>query len=146
MDSFHDVIEAIKSRVEAVDFIGQRVKLKKVGRNWVGSCPFHDDSKPSFTVFSETQSYYCFGCGKGGDVIRFLQDHEKIDLKGAVNRLAQLSGQSAMFRFDAKEMDEWARVREALKATVEFYQSSLSPDAFHYLEAKRGLSPLTSPL
>ena len=141
MDNFHDVIEAIKSRVEAVDFIGQRVKLKKVGRNWVGLCPFHDDSKPSFTVFPETQSYYCFGCGKGGDVFRFLQDHEKIDLKGAVNRLAQLSGQSAMFRFDTKEMEAWARVREALKDSVEFYHSCLNPDAFHYIEAKRGLSP-----
>lgn len=68
---------AIKERVDIVEHIGRFTELRKVGKNLIGRCPLpgHDDSSPSFYVYPETKSFYCFGCAIGGDVITFAQYH-----------------------------------------------------------------------
>jgi DNA primase len=68
------VLRAVKDRLSIVDVIGRTVKLTKRGSNYKGLCPFHGEKTPSFNVSETKQLYYCFGCGRGGDLVRFVQD------------------------------------------------------------------------
>jgi len=65
-------LQELKLRNDIGDVISSYVNLKRKGRNLVGLCPFHGEKTPSFTVYTETESFYCFGCGAGGDVISFI--------------------------------------------------------------------------
>ena len=70
-----EIIEEIKTRNDIVEVIGSFVQLKRAGStNFKGLCPFHQEKTPSFHVDSARQMFHCFGCGKGGDVVRFLMD------------------------------------------------------------------------
>jgi DNA primase len=85
-----DEIEAIKHGVELVSFMKARgVELKQVGENYRGFCPFHEDTTPSLTVNPKENLWNCFGCGTGGDVIRFVELIHGVDFKEAVRRLAE---------------------------------------------------------
>jgi DNA primase len=85
-------IEAIKRGVDLVSLIKSRgVNLKKNGKGWSGQCPFHEDSEPSFSVNVETNLWQCFGCGKGGDAIRFIELIDKVSFREAVKRLSSLT-------------------------------------------------------
>lgn len=83
-------IEQIKSRIDIIDIIGEYVKLKKRGSNYLGLCPFHNEKTPSFTVSPAKELYKCFGCGKSGNAISFLMEHDKLSyvetLKWLANR------------------------------------------------------------
>ena len=68
-----DFLDELHDRNEIVDVISSYVQLKKAGRLFRGLCPFHNEKTPSFTVYPDTQNYYCFGCGNGGDVITFIK-------------------------------------------------------------------------
>ncbi|MGE5443665.1 MAG: CHC2 zinc finger domain-containing protein [Ignavibacteriales bacterium] len=72
--------------------IGQYIHLRKSGNKFTGKCPFHDDRSPSFVVYPETSSYYCFGCKKSGDIFRFVMEIEKLSFKDAVEALSRYSG------------------------------------------------------
>jgi len=75
----------LKSRSDIIAVIeAHGVELRKAGRNFIGLCPFHNEKTPSFTVYPGQSTYHCFGCGKGGDVISFLQEAEHTDFMGAV--------------------------------------------------------------
>ncbi len=91
----------LRSTVSIVDVVGQFVTLRKVGRNWVGLCPFHAEKSPSFNVREETGRYKCFGCDKSGDVFTFVQEHEHLDFVGAVEHLAAKAGHAAHLHLDA---------------------------------------------
>lgn len=78
------------NNIEAI--MGNYVQLTRRGRNYVCSCPFHSEKTPSCTIFTDTQSFYCFGCGAGGDVITFIMKIENLDFSEAVKLLAQRSG------------------------------------------------------
>ncbi len=88
----HEVIEEIKYRNEIESAISQYVNLKRRGKNLVGLCPFHSEKTPSFTVYPENGSFYCFGCGVGGDVITFTGLIENLDYIESVKLLAEKSG------------------------------------------------------
>ena len=88
----NDFLITVKDRNPIEDVIGQYVPLKRAGSNLVGICPFHSEKTPSFTVFPSTSSYYCFGCGAGGDVITFVMQTENSDYKDAVESLARRAG------------------------------------------------------
>ncbi|EAQ98034.1 DNA primase [Congregibacter litoralis] len=81
-------IDDLLDRVDIVDVIDRRVKLKKTGKNFSARCPFHDEKSPSFSVNPEKQFYYCFGCGAGGNALGFIMDYENIDFPQAVENLA----------------------------------------------------------
>lgn len=85
-------IEEILFRADIVDTISSYVTLKRAGSNFGGLCPFHSEKTPSFTVFPGTRSFYCFGCGAGGDVITFVMRAENLDYPSAVEFLAQRVG------------------------------------------------------
>lgn len=71
-----EVIEEVRARNDVVDVIGGYIHLQKKGSNYFGLCPFHNEKSPSFSVSPQKQMYYCFGCGKGGNVITFVMDYE----------------------------------------------------------------------
>jgi DNA primase len=83
-----DSIEALKARLDVVDVVGSYVELKKAGVNYKSPCPFHDDKSPSFVVSPQKQIYHCFGCGAGGDSVRFVMEYEKLNYPEALEKLA----------------------------------------------------------
>ena len=85
-------VEEIKNRLNIVDIVGERVTLKKAGRNFKGLCPFHGEKTPSFMVSPERATFHCFGCGKGGSVIDFVMEYEHIDFIEALEQLAGRAG------------------------------------------------------
>ena len=88
-------LEDLKFRNPIEDVISSYVSLKRAGSNLVGLCPFHNEKSPSFTVFPATKSFYCFGCGAGGDVITFTMKAENIgyaDALGAISERHIFSG------------------------------------------------------
>lgn len=86
------IIEELKYRNDIEDVISGYVTLKRAGSNLVGLCPFHSERSPSFTVFTGTRSFYCFGCGAGGDVISFVMRAENLDYMDALRYLAKRAG------------------------------------------------------
>lgn len=87
-----DVVETVRQRSDIVEVVSRYVQLKKKGKNHTGSCPFHNERTPSFTVTPEKQIFYCFGCGAGGDVFKFLMLKENLSFQDAVTMLAQQAG------------------------------------------------------
>ena len=76
-----DIIEKIRDEIAIEDAIGHFLPLKPKGRSFWGLCPFHQEKTPSFHVHPERQIYYCFGCGRGGNVFRFLMDREGMNIQ-----------------------------------------------------------------
>ena len=77
-------IDDLLARVDIVDVVDSRVKLKKTGRNYSACCPFHKEKTPSFTVSPDKQFYYCFGCGASGNAVGFVMDFDHIGFPEAV--------------------------------------------------------------
>ena len=92
-DSF---LQELKLKTDIEDVISTYVTLKRRGATLVGLCPFHNEKTPSFTVYPATQSFYCFGCGAGGDAVSFTKRINSIDYIEAVKLLAQRAGMPAM--------------------------------------------------
>ena len=78
------LISEIKNSVNIVDVIGEVVQLTKAGRNFLGLCPFHGEKTPSFNVVEDKQFYHCFGCGRSGDVFKFIEDYRGVSFMEAV--------------------------------------------------------------
>ncbi len=81
-------IDDILTKINIVDLINSRVKLKKAGRDYQACCPFHHEKTPSFTVSDKKQFYHCFGCGAHGNAISFLMEYDKLEFVEAVEELA----------------------------------------------------------
>ncbi len=139
-DSF---LEQLRSRVEIEDVISEYVQIKRRGKNLVGLCPFHSEKTGSFTVFPATQSYYCFGCGAGGDAITFIKNIENLDYIDAVTMLAHKAGLEMP---EMKSQDaNYKKKRETTlainkEAANYFYRNLLSDDgkaALEYLKNRK---------
>ena len=87
-----EIIEEVRDRSDIEQIIGSYVTLKRAGSNVKGLCPFHNEKTPSFTVYPDSQSFYCFGCGAGGDVITFTMKYNNLDYTGAIEYLAARAG------------------------------------------------------
>ena len=87
-----NTIQQILSRIDIIDVVGGFVKLKKRGTNYLGLCPFHNEKTPSFTVSPSKEIYKCFGCGKSGNTISFIMEHEKYSYVDALQWLANKYG------------------------------------------------------
>ncbi len=83
-----EVVQEVRSRADIVDVIGQYVNLKKKGANYFGLCPFHGEKTASFSVNPRMQIFHCFGCGKGGDVIKFTMEYENLTFPEAIKKIA----------------------------------------------------------
>ena len=143
-----EIIEEIKFRNNIESVVSSYVNLKRAGSNFNGNCPFHSEKTPSFTVFPATQSFYCFGCGAGGDAITFVMRAENLDYISAVRLLAERSGiklPEEQIRPDGKKEVSRSRVLEMNKAALEFFKKSLfderiGKEAREYFFNKRKLS------
>src|SRR3989338_3081404 len=89
---FQNNKEEIRSRISIVSFIGEKVPLKKSGRNFKGVCPFHHEKTPSFMVNEEKQIFHCFGCGEGGDIFSFVMKFDNLTFPEALRELAGRAG------------------------------------------------------
>src|SRR3989304_3867903 len=106
----------VKSSVDIARIIGETVRLKKSGSNYLGLCPFHQEKTPSFSVHATRQFYYCFGCGAKGDVFRFVMETERVPFPEAIQRVAQRAGIPVPARVSAAEAESpEARLRLALE-------------------------------
>ncbi len=85
-------IEEVRARSDIVDVLGRYLRLERAGSNFRALCPFHREKTPSFNVSPERQGFHCFGCGKGGDVFRFLMEYENVDFPAALRMLADWAG------------------------------------------------------
>lgn len=140
-------LEEIKDRNDITELVSRYVALKRAGGNMSGLCPFHNEKTPSFTVFPKTRSYYCFGCGAGGDAVSFVMAMEGLGYRDAVEYLANRAGLQ-LEKEGERPKDEVRRDR-VIAATTEaarFFHSALKSEAgknaLAYLE-KRGFSLLT---
>lgn len=148
-----DTIEEVKQRIDIVDLISERVVLKKRGREYVGLCPFHEEKSPSFTVSPAKQMYYCFGCGAGGNGIKFLMEVGKQSFGEVVFDLARRY-QIPIKTLAAEQRQELEQklslkeqLYEIMAVTVSFYQHALSQPqgekALDYLKVQRQLTAET---
>lgn len=126
-DSF---LQELKLKTDIEDVISTYVTLKRRGATLVGLCPFHNEKTPSFTVYPATQSFYCFGCGAGGDAITFVKKIENLDYLDAVKTLAQRAGlQMPQEGFDDSLSKRRRRILEMNREAARFYHSVLlSPE------------------
>lgn len=83
-----DAIEGLKARLDIIDVVSNYIELKRAGANYKAPCPFHDEKSPSFVVSPQKQIYHCFGCGAGGDSIKFVMEYEKLTYPEAIEKLA----------------------------------------------------------
>lgn len=137
-------VEELKYRNKIDDVISSYVNLKRTGSNKTGLCPFHSEKTPSFTVFTNTETFHCFGCGAGGDVITFIMRAENLEYTAALEFLAKRAGMEMPVDNEHKsEMLKRSRILEMNKDAAKFFNQMLySPEAERaraYLE-KRKLS------
>lgn len=122
-----DFLMEIRSRADIETTISSYVNLKRAGRISKGLCPFHGEKTPSFTVYPDTQSYYCFGCGNGGDVITFIKNIENLDYIDAVRFLADKNGLNMPEEnsYDNTMNKRRLRMLEANREAAKFFHSCL---------------------
>ncbi|MBR3503984.1 MAG: DNA primase [Clostridia bacterium] len=140
-------LDELRSRVEITDVVAEYVELKQKGRRFWGRCPFHGEKTPSFSVDSEAQMFYCFGCHKGGTVINFIMEIERMEFMEAVKLLADRAHMELPARVDDGRSDEQTRalrerIYEANLEAARFYHATIwteeGAEALSYLH-KRGL-------
>lgn len=141
-----EVVEAIKDRCDIVDLIGSYVTLRRAGSNYSGSCPFHSEKTPSFTVFPDSQSFFCFGCEAGGDAFTFIMRSENLDYPNAIEFLAKRTGVDIPKTAEEEKRGlSRKRVYEMNLIAARFFRECLfdpvlGRDGMAYLQEKRGLS------
>ena len=121
----YEYIEELTRRTDIVELVGSYVQLKRKGRLYGGLCPFHSEKTPSFYVYPDTQSFYCFGCGAGGDAITFAKKINSIDYPEAVKMLAARAGMP-----EPQEDDKTGRMRSRIlsmnKEAARFFHACLN--------------------
>src|SRR5215210_4554465 len=113
---------SVREAVEAADMVEvvqARTQLRRSGARWTGLCPFHDEKTPSFSVNPPDKLFYCFGCGKGGDVISFVRETEQLDFAQAVEWLAERFRVTLEYEESSPERDAERSRRERLLALLE---------------------------
>src|SRR6187401_2936644 len=138
-----NTIQQILSRIDIIDVVGGFVKLKKRGTNYLGLCPFHNERTPSFTVSPAKEIYKCFGCGKSGNTISFLMEHEKYSYVDSLRWLANRYGIEIEESFATDEQRQQMQVADSLYIINNFAQQFFSKILFETEEGRDiGLSYL----
>ena len=140
--AYDNFTDDLKAQLNIVDIIGREVKLKKSGSNYMGLCPFHSEKSPSFSVNEGKQFYHCFGCGKSGDVIGFVQEYYKLPFMEAVEKLASENGIKLPERRTSGPKIDYDKYHGINAKAARFFYNALSirgNKGLAYLR-KRGLS------
>jgi len=117
-----DSIENLKNHIDVVDTISQFLQLKKSGANFKACCPFHGESTPSFVVSPAKQIYHCFGCGVGGDSIKFVMEYEKLSYPEAVEKLASMNNFTLVYDDTQQKKQDTRAIEEINK----YYQKNFT--------------------
>ena len=124
-----DSIERVASASDIVEVIGAYFPLKRAGTSWRALCPFHREKSPSFHVSPQKQAYYCFGCGAGGSVFKFVMEYERVDFATAVRRLAQRAGITITEEQTSQGDEQRRRLRDRLlelhRVAADWFQNNL---------------------
>jgi len=132
-----DSIEALKTRLDIVDVVSNYIELKKSGANFQARCPFHEENSPSFVVSPQKQIYHCFGCGAGGDSIKFVMEYEKLNYPEAIEKLAQSVNFSLQYDTNTQKKEQSSILEKvSLLYVQQLHQHS---EALRYLH-ERGVS------
>jgi len=131
-------IESLKNSIDIVDVIGSFIELRKAGANYKANCPFHGEKTPSFVVSPSKQIYHCFGCGVGGDSIKFVMELEKLSYPEAIEKLAAMNNFSLSY---TKGSSDYSDAKRVLEAIGQWYVKNLNQNetAMRYL-LERGIS------
>lgn len=127
-----DFIDDLLSRVDIVEIIDARVKLKKTGQNYSGLCPFHNEKTPSFSVNGDKQFYYCFGCQASGTALKFLMEYDRMDFVTAVETLAAKAG------LEVPREEQSPQQAEAQKKRKSIYDVLTQVSDYYRLQLKNG--------
>ena len=122
----NDLANTIRSKVDIVDIIGERIPLVAKGKNFFGVCPFHDDTNPSMSVSREKQIYTCFSCHATGNVYTFLMDYEHIDFKEALKYLGNRVGIDTGDIKVTKKTTKYDKFYEAYNFSLKYFQNNLN--------------------
>ena len=134
-------IENLKNYLDVVDVISQFLDLKKAGANFKACCPFHGEETPSFVVSPTKQIYHCFGCGAGGDSIKFLMEYEKLSYPETIEKLASMYN----FTLDYDSSNEKKRDTRVLDSVKKFFQNSfVSNNSMKEYIKNRGISDFSA--
>ena len=145
-DDLQKFLDELRSRISIVDVVGNKVKLTKKGREYLGLCPFHNEKTPSFTINESKGFYHCFGCGAHGDIIKFEMDANGLPFIEAVKKLADKVGMQLPSL--SKESQEQTMKRKSLYEIMDiactFFEKNLrmpvGAKGLDYFKNKRGLS------
>ena len=130
-------IENLKNHLDVVDVISQFLELKKTGANFKACCPFHGETTPSFVVSPAKQIYHCFGCGVGGDSIKFVMEYEKLSYPETIEKLASMYN----FNLDYENSTEVKQDTKILEEVNKYYQKLfVNNDVVKEYIHKRGIS------
>lgn len=131
-------IESLKNSIDIVDVIGSFIELRKAGANYKANCPFHGEKTPSFVVSPSKQIYHCFGCGVGGDSVKFVMELEKLSYPEAIEKLASMNNFSLNY---TKGSSDYSDAKRVLEAVGQWYMKNLNHNhtAMKYL-LDRGIS------
>ncbi len=138
-------VEEIKSRLSIEEVVGSYIELKSFGKTQKALCPFHREKTPSFVVSEERQSFYCFGCNKGGDIFTFVEEFEGVDFRGALKILAEKAGVNiSEYQSSPHKIEERDALFEILDVANQAYvnQLEMSESAKDYVK-KRGITEQT---
>ncbi len=140
-----DFLDRLRDGNDIESVISNYIELKRRGRNLVGLCPFHNEKTPSFTVYPETNSFFCFGCGIGGDAIGFIRNIENLDYIDSVKLLADRAGiKMPEDNYDDSVSKLKRRIYEANREAAKFFNETLykpeGVEQLRYLTEKRALS------
>jgi len=125
------IIDEIRSANDIVDLVSEYVQLEKKGKDFFGLCPFHREKTPSFSVIPNKQIYYCFGCNKGGNVLHFVMEMEKLDFKEALKNLAdraKITLPDANSGVSEKDVLLKKEISELNREAARFYHNTLQSD------------------
>ena len=133
MGILEEDIATVRERSDIVAIVSEHLQLKRVGRRWVGLCPFHAEKSGSFSVNQEQGLYYCFGCGAKGDVITFVREIEHLDFAPAVEKLAATCGVNLRYSDadEGRKRQRKAQLLDAVASATDWYHERLlsAPDA-----------------
>lgn len=134
-----EIVEQVREASDIVEILSEYLPLKRKGRNWWACCPFHKEKTPSFSVSPDKQIYYCFGCHKGGNVISFLMEHEKLPFVEALQLLATKANIRLPQREFRKESKELERLYFAHEVAGNFFHENLkdSHKTLEYLRRRK---------
>jgi DNA primase len=131
-------VEQLKNNIDIVDIISNYIEIKKAGANFKANCPFHGEKTPSFVISPAKQIFHCFGCGVGGDAIKFVQEYEKLNYPEALEKIASIMNFSLVYSKGTNNNNEARRVLEQIQ---NWYSKNL--DGVEYAKGylqKRGVT------